>query len=325
MHQGARWRPFSCAEAASVSYNGSMPSKPLKLAVVAAALNADIRHVPRLARTMGFAGVQLDAIQQDLDLGNISDSARRELRHLFAAQSQQLTAIRADLGAPGFGPGADVDRLLHRLGRLMESAKSFEAPLICLDIGRLPPAPRTEPPKLAIPAAAAGAIIIPEMNPPQSAVAPAHPSGDPALEAQVLEGLVELGRRADRVSVVVALRSELAPLADLAGVLRKVDCPWFGVDLDPVALLHDDWDLDRAFSALGPDIRHVRGRDAVRGVDRRTRPATIGQGDTDWPQLLADLDAAGYHGWLTIDSMDLPDRVGAAAAGLAALKKLTIP
>jgi sugar phosphate isomerase/epimerase len=300
-----------------------MPSNPLKFAVVAAALNADIRRVPQAARTMGFSGLQLDAIQQDLDVGNLSDSARRELRHLFTSQSQQLVGIRADLGARGFGPGADVDRLLQRLDRLMESAAAFEAPLICLDIGRLPTAPRMEAPKPAIHPAVAGAIIIPDMNPPASAVpAATAPPAEPALEAQVSEALVELGRRADRFSVVFAFRSALASLADLASALRKVNCPWFGVDFDPAALLHDDWDADRAFSAFGPDIRHVRGRDAVRGADRRTRPAIIGQGDTDWPQLLADLDAAGYHGWLTIDPLELSDRPGAASAGLAALKKI---
>lgn len=300
-----------------------MPLKSLKFAVVAAALNADIRRVPQLARTMGFSGLQLDAVQQNLDVGTLSDSARRELRHLLTSQSQQLVGIRADLGAGGFGPGADVDRLLQRLDRLMESAAAFEAPLICLDIGRLPAAPRSQPPTLAISPVVAGAIIIPEMNTPAAAMpaATAAPA-EPGLEAQVVEALVELGRRADRFSVVVAMRSALASLADLAGVLRKANCPWFGVDFDPAALLHDEWDVDRAFSAFGPEIRHVRGRDAVRGADRRTRPAIIGQGDTDWPQLLADLDAAGFHGWLTIDPLELPDRAGAASAGLGALKKM---
>jgi sugar phosphate isomerase/epimerase len=98
-------------------------------------------------------------------------------------------------------------------------------------------------------------------------------------------------------------------------VLRRADCPWFGVDFDPVAILRDEWDADEVFSAVGPLIRHVRGRDAVAGAEHRTRPAIIGQGDTDWPGLLARLDEAGYHGWITIDPIDLPDRTAAAQAG----------
>jgi len=77
--------------------------------------------------------------------------------------------------------------------------------------------------------------------------------------------------------------------------------------------------VDEIFSRLGKLIRHVRARDAVLGADKRTKPAPIGQGSTDWPALLARLDAAGYSGWLTIDPIDLPDRSGAA---LAAQKNL---
>jgi len=66
---------------------------------------------------------------------------------------------------------------------------------------------------------------------------------------------------------------------------------------------------------LGPLIRHVRARDALVGSDRRTRPAPIGRGSTDWPALLAAIDAAGYAGWFGIDPTELPDRAAAAAAG----------
>ncbi|MDB5300253.1 MAG: hypothetical protein JWO87_1916, partial [Phycisphaerales bacterium] len=37
--------------------------------------------------------------------------------------------------------------------------------------------------------------------------------------------------------------------------------------------------------------------------------------DTDWGSLLANLDAADYRGWITIDPTELPDRNAAAVAG----------
>ena len=85
--------------------------------------------------------------------------------------------------------------------------------------------------------------------------------------------LEELGRRADRFSVTIALRSALSSFASLKTALQTANCPWFGIDLDPAAILQDKWDADEIFSSLGPEIRHVRVRDAVRGTDHRTRPS----------------------------------------------------
>jgi sugar phosphate isomerase/epimerase len=131
--------------------------------------------------------------------------------------------------------------------------------------------------------------------------------------------LAHLGHRADHHGVAIALRSDLAPFAALDRAIKSAACPWFGIDLDPVAMLIDEWPRDEIFSNLGGFIRHVRGRDAILGLDRRTKPAVIGSGSVDWPRLLADLEAAEFHGWITIDPMELPNRSAAARAGLAAL------
>jgi sugar phosphate isomerase/epimerase len=99
-----------------------------------------------------------------------------------------------------------------------------------------------------------------------------------------------------------------------------VRCPWFGIDLDPVALLRDTWPTDEIFSHLGQILRHVRGKDAVAGSEARTKPAILARGDVKWRDILDALDGAGYGGWITIDPMELTDRRGAAVAGLKQLK-----
>jgi sugar phosphate isomerase/epimerase len=53
----------------------------------------------------------------------------------------------------------------------------------------------------------------------------------------------------------------------------------------------------------------------------RTKPTVIGHGGVPWEHLLANLDAAGYHGWITIDPAELNDRVGAVRESLNTLKK----
>jgi sugar phosphate isomerase/epimerase len=208
----------------------------------------------------------------------------------------------------------------------MEAAAGLAAPLVCLDIGPLPPAPQTSKPRPKVTPAMAGLILLPETTraEPTTPEPPALPP-DPALLSQVSAAMDELGRRADRYSVMLAFRSELASLASLRQSVLAVNCPWFGIDLDPAAMLRDQWDSDEVFSQLGAMIRHVRGRDALSGADYRTKPTATGQGNVNWPGLLASLDEAAFSGWITIDPIELPDRRAAANAGRQYLGSLLGP
>lgn len=273
--------------------------------------------------------MQFAAIAPSLDLTSLSGSGRREFRHVLSSNDQQLVGLSVDLGAKGLGPGADVDRVLDRMEQVLEAAKGLSGgglPLtVACEVGPLPTPARSERPKPKVTGEMAGLIILPGGSQTGSGVGGQGSRGeeadrsrgstpDPAFVSQVDAALAELGRRADRYGVPLALRSELASYAALERALRAADCPWFGVDFDPAAVLRDEWDVDEVLSRMGGGVRHVRGRDAVAGADRRTKPATIGQGSTNWGGLLARLDEAGYHGWITIDPVDLPDRVAAAAA-----------
>ncbi len=301
-----------------------MPDSHLRFALAASTLSGDPRAVARRSREIGFGGLQLDARTSALDLAALSDSGRRELRRIFTSQDQQVASLRASVDKQGFGPGADVDRELSGLEGAMEAAVEMGAGLLCLDVGALPEPPATPRPKPKITPEQAGLILLPSMPVEPSAAEPPPPpsAADLALASSVHPALAELGRRADRYSVILALRTELSSIAALEAVLRQANCPWFGVDLDPVALLRDTWSSDEFFSRLGTQVRQVRGRDAVRGTDHRVRPTVIGHGDTHWPQLRADLDGAGYSGWITVDPIDLVDRPAAAVAGLKYLKSV---
>jgi sugar phosphate isomerase/epimerase len=291
-----------------------------RLAVTAAALGDDPREISRQSRRFGFAGLQFDAIAKWLDLTELSVTGRREFRHVLASADQQLAGLRVELGHRGLGPGADIDRVLSRFDQVMDAARGLGAPLVCVDLGSLPePAPVPAQGRPAISPEQAGLILLPESAPaPPAPVASVQP--DPAFIAQVDAALVELGARADRFGVMLALRSDLASFAALERALVAARCPWFGIDFDPVAVLRDPWTLDEILSRFGSLVRHVRARDAVAGADRRTRPAVVGAGATNWPALLAALDSAAYRGWLTLDPLELADRAGAAIAGLEHLK-----
>lgn len=299
-----------------------MPSRP-RIAITAAALSPDPREAAPRARQLGVAGIEFDAFTPAVALPDLTQSGRREFRHVLSGQNLELIGLRADLGNKGFGPGADVDRALARIERAMDAAAGLAAPLVCVDLGPLPEPARAATPKPKVDPAAAGLIIIPTAAEIQAASQPEpEVKADATFESAVDSALAELGRRADRYSVMLAFRSDLSSYAALDRAIRAADCPWFGVDLDPVAILRDRWPIDEVFARLGPLTRHVRARDAVVGQDKRTKPAPVGAGSTNWEQLLALLDDAAYHGWLALDPTELPDRAAAARTAIKHLSDL---
>lgn len=298
-----------------------MPNPTFPIAIVAHALSENARLAPRLARQAGFAGLQFDAFDPSVNFHELSGTGRRDFRHALAAQDQKLVALRVDVGGKGLVDSANLERVLARLSTAMESAAALGPKLLSVDLGPLPAVEQAAAPTASATPGNTGAILLPTAA--DLALIGAAPSagsqGDPRGWSLVEDALRELGRRADRLGVTLAMRSELAALVSLDRAIRTGDCPWFGLDLDPVAILRDEWDLDRTFSRLGPVIRHVRGRDAL-AAQRRTQPAPMGKGSVDWEQVLVYLDDADYHGWITVDPLELSDRAGAARAGLEHLR-----
>ncbi len=298
-----------------------------RFAIFAASLTDDPRQAVRRARTLGFAGVLFNAYAPGLDLPDLSASGRREFRRMIAAEQRQLIGLRMDLNPHGFSPGTDVDCSVARIDRAMEAAASLGAPLLCLDLGPLPAVPHPPRPRRSITSEQAGLIIIP---PTLAATPEAESAGrdrtppqvDATFAAWVDGALAEIGHRADRYGTRLALRSDLSSFAALARALKAAACPWFGLDLDPVAVLRDPWSLDVVLANFGNTLWHVRARDAACGADQRTTPTLIGQGSFPWAELFAELDAGGYQGWITIDTTELPSRQPAAASALQYLQAL---
>src|SRR5206468_2260966 len=129
-----------------------------------------------------------DAYSPALSLPDLSTTGKREFRHLLSSQDIALVGLNGDLGATGFGPSADVDRLIARIDAAMEAAAGLAAPLLCLEIGPLPAPPASSKPKPQPTSQQAGLIILPEFaaTPAPEPATPAPPSpADIALAANV--------------------------------------------------------------------------------------------------------------------------------------------
>ncbi|MBC8109019.1 MAG: TIM barrel protein [Anaerolineae bacterium] len=292
--------------------------------VMAAALGDDARQAIATSRSMGFDGLLFDAHSQQLNLSDLSGTGRREFTHILKSNGQTPVAIRADIGPKGFGPGADLDRLLSGLDRVLQVARDLNAGAVTIDLGPLPEPVEPVKPKSRITPEQAGIILIPgPRDIPTDAKTQAAPTGrpaDPAFIAHVDGALQVLCEIAERYQVQVALRSSLSGFASVDRAMNSVRCPWFGINLDPVAILHDRWSVDEIFSRFGNSILQVLARDAIRGDGGRTKPMPVSEGNVEWDKLLAALDAAAYRGWITFDPSDLPNPIDALRTGLARLK-----
>src|SRR4029453_5991484 len=111
-----------------------MSSVSDRLSIVTSALTTDPRQAPRLARQLGFNGLLFDAFSPQLVMPDLSTTGRRELLRMLSNEKQPLVGLQLDLGSKGLGPGADVDREIHRLDRAMEACAGLQAPLLCVDL-----------------------------------------------------------------------------------------------------------------------------------------------------------------------------------------------
>src|SRR5687768_15034773 len=98
-----------------------MSKRRLMFGVVAGVLSDDPRQAPKLARGAGFEGVQFDVYGVGLNLTDLSLTGRRDFKHALAAQDQQMAGLRADVGPKGLTSSADMDRIIARLDKAMET------------------------------------------------------------------------------------------------------------------------------------------------------------------------------------------------------------
>ena len=284
----------------------------MKIGVRTASLGDDIRQVAPLAQRLGYQGVQLDIVSTQLDLTALSISGQREMRHILAGHDLGLLSLRMQLPPEGLINDAFHDRLLWSFEKAIAAAVGLSAGVLCIDMGRLPVFAEPRPAKKPIAAQQAGSIILPgqEFLAPDP-TEPSNPSdrADPAEWHAIDSLLREIGQQADRTGTIVAWSTELSSFVSLKRAIESAACSWFGVDLDPVSILRDHWQLPRIIASVGPLVRHLRARDGIKGSPGRTQPAPLGQGTTNWRELLALLDEGGYSGAAIVDTVDLPDRV----------------
>ncbi len=232
-----------------------------------------------------MAGVELDALG-DFAPKALSQSGRRELRHLLRSHNLELSG----LGCP-LRRGLDVAENQQQRLDLIRDVLSLS-----FDLG----------PRLVV--VHAGKVPVADDDPRA-----------PLMK----ESLTALGGHGDRVGAVLALETGLESGAVLQQYLARFDSGSLAACLNPGNLLVNGHNPQESVRALAGRIAYVHATDArYASASKGVREVALGHGDIDWLQLLATLEEINYHGWLVVDREGGPNSLPEVAAGVKLLRRL---
>jgi L-ribulose-5-phosphate 3-epimerase len=237
----------------------------VKIGVRLESFGLPLRRALQEAERLGVGGVQVDAAG-DLSPNVLSQTGRREFRHLLRSHNLELTA----LGCP-LRHGLDTPE--NQDGRIDHVRKAMS---LSFDLG----------PRIAI---------------VQAGRVPAEDEVSPRA-ALLTESLTILGQHGDRSGTVLALETGLESGAALAKYLDNFDTGGLGVNLDPANLLMREFDPYGSARALQGKVVHCHAKDARKaGTSRAAQEVALGAGDIDWMQFLGVLEEIEYRGWLVVE------------------------
>jgi sugar phosphate isomerase/epimerase len=258
--------------------------RQLRIGVHVQALGLSLRRGIAEAERLGVGGVQLDATGE-LAANNLSQTGRRELRHLLRAHNLEPTALGCPLRR-GLDVAENQQGRIDHVKKVQALAFDLGARVVIVEAGRIPE----------------------DLSGPSASL--------------LTEALLALAQQGDRSGVVLALQTGLEPGLVLSRFLDRFDTGGLGVNFDPANLLSNGSDPYESAAALHGRIVHAHARDARQAsASRAAQEVPLGHGDIDWLRLLSVLEEIDYHGWLTIVRDTGSDRRADVAAAVGFLRR----
>lgn len=262
------------------------PAVPqVRLGIQLASLRLPVKQALPQAAALGAEAVEIDA-RHELRPRDLSESGLRHFRKLLEDYRLRVSAITFQTQR-GYDVTDQLDQRVAATQEALEFAHRLGARVVVNSVGN-----------------SAAAADSPE-------------------RARLVSTLADLGQFGQRVGAMLAARTGAESGADLAGLIDALPDGSLGVDLDPGALLVNGFSVPEALTALRSHILHVHATDGVNdGVRRRGRGRQLGQGEADYPQILATLGEAGYRGFFTIECAEAREPVAEIAEAVRYLRSL---
>lgn len=256
-----------------------------KIGIRLESLGLPLRRALTEAGRLGVAGVQVDAVG-DLSPSALSETGRREFRHLLRSYNLELTALGCPLRR-GLDSTENQQPRLEHVQKVLSLSFDLGPRIVILQAGAV----RDDP-------------------------------NEPRMFT-LRESLLALASHGDRIGATLALETGLEDGSILAAFLDRFDSGALGVNLDPANLLLHGFDSYTAVQALGRRIVHSHAKDARQSsASRAAQEVPLGHGDIDWMKFLAVLEEVEYRGWLTIERETGENRLADVAAGVSFLRRL---
>jgi sugar phosphate isomerase/epimerase len=215
------------------------------------------------------SGAELE-VKGDLTPQNLSQTGRRELRHLLSSNNLEASALYCPLRR-----GLDVaENQAARIDYLKEVLS------LSFDLG-----PRI--------------VIVQAGKVPEKEDDPRFLLMHDALEA--------LARHGDRSGATLALDTGLESGEALKRFLDRFDTAGLSVNFNPANLLVAGFNPYEAARALGRRIVHAIAQDARSVSPNRLQTVLAGHGDIEWMQMLATFEEIEYKGFLIVPGEDVAE------------------
>jgi sugar phosphate isomerase/epimerase len=217
------------------------------------------------AALLGAKGVVLDAIG-DLAPDRLSNTGRREIRHLFRSVEVSLIALSLPTRRP-FDTVDQLDDRLARADRAFGLAYELGTRLVLARVGALPL------------------------------------EADAQRRDIFVSALRELGRRADHRGVRLAIETGHETGDVLAALLASLEQPGLAASIDPPGLLLNRIDPVATTRSLGPWVAHAYANDIAAAHAGRVLSAigpSQARATLDWEEYLGALEEINYQGFLTV-------------------------
>jgi sugar phosphate isomerase/epimerase len=234
------------------------------LAIRLETLGLPFREAIKVAGKLGADGVEFDAIG-DLSPRELSQTGRREIRHLLRQSELKLVAI----GFPTRHGYDHPDRLEARIegtAFAMQLAYDLGCGVVINHIGKIPE----------------------DESSPQ--------------RAAFVDVMRRIAADSERNGALLAIQTMNDLPDDLAAFLDSLALHGLAVNFAPANLVIHGINLIEAVNRLGKYIVGVHARDVVRSGLTTTgvRPIALGEGEVGWRELLPVLGGIEYTGHFTI-------------------------
>jgi sugar phosphate isomerase/epimerase len=267
-----------------------------KIGVIVDSFRLGVKEGLIKSKEVGADGVQIYAVQGEMDPDNLSTAQRKEWKDFIGSLGLEISALVGDLGGHGFQDAAANAAKVEKSKRILDLAVELGTNVVTTHIG-----------------------IVPEDE-------------NSAIYAAMHKACDELSSYATSMGAYFAIETGPERSAHLKHFLDQLSSNGLSVNFDPanMVMVTGDDPVEGVYNLRdyivhthakdGIQLRPVEARDVYgmlgydknEGMSHETmallaeqgeafREVPLGEGSVDWPAYLAALTDIGYKGYLTIE------------------------